>query len=419
MLWAALYFVAGDISHRINGPFFATGYIWLPAGVTMAAFMLAPARRWLVLGLGFFAAQMVLGWTEGRDPLRMLLFSVDEIGSAVVAVALVRQTRFSLEGLAFVRALLIAGAVSGAISALFGAGWFWLALDVPFWHTAQIWSAADVVGVLIVTPVLASWSRFRAMRSGGIDRADFLFGLLAFAALVVTTVMVFDGRGLSRLSLGLAYALTYIPLFLAAVVTLLWGGRGASLAVATLAVFVLMNTAQGDGPFAETAIEPGRSLLEAQLYLAVAALLTLLISTFRTSRELQHEQAALRQNDIALALAASSQLFYVLDPRSGAMRWTGDLQRVLQLAETDLSSLDAVLTHVHADDREPLRARWVRQLDGEPRPDMRFRLMLPSGTTLVAVDMSSPLLDGDESVAMIGGAWRLQMTAPGELRAAE
>ena len=37
LLWALLYFVTGDISHRINGPIAATGYIWLPAGVTVAA----------------------------------------------------------------------------------------------------------------------------------------------------------------------------------------------------------------------------------------------------------------------------------------------------------------------------------------------------------------------------------------------
>jgi hypothetical protein len=89
-----------------------------------------------------------------------------------------------------------------------------------------------------------------------------------------------------------AYALTYIPLFFVAIVALLLGGRGGSVAVALLTVLVLVNTAQGDGPFAETALYHGDSLLIAQLYLAVAALLTLLISTLRTAREQTNAQAA-------------------------------------------------------------------------------------------------------------------------------
>jgi uncharacterized MAPEG superfamily protein len=57
-----------------------------------------------------------------------------------------------------------------------------------------------------------------------------------------------------RSSLGVAYALTYIPLFFVAIVALLLGGRGGSVAVALLTVLVLVNTAQGDGPFADRAV---------------------------------------------------------------------------------------------------------------------------------------------------------------------
>ncbi|MGO4307059.1 MASE1 domain-containing protein [Cupriavidus sp. RAF12] len=407
LLWAALYFCFGYVSHQINGPFSATGYIWLPAGVTVAAFMLAPVRRWLSLGLAFLAVQMLLGWVEGRDAFRTLLFSLDEIGFAAVAVALVHLTQFSLEGLAFLRGLLLAGAISSIGGALLGAGWFWLFLDVPFWQTAKIWAAADFVGVLIVTPVFAGWARFRAVRSGGRRRGELLFGLAALAGVLLTAGVVFDGTRLSLLSLGVAYALTYIPLFFVAIVALLLGGRGGSVAVALLSALVLINTAQGDGPFAQTALHPGYSLLVAQLYLAVAALLTLLISTLRTSREQLHELAARRQNDVELALAASMQLVYNLDPHTGRLRWCGSLERVLGIPESSFATLDEVLACVHPDDRAEVRRRWLRESDGEIGGELTFRLLLPAGATTTVVDMSGPLLDGDESVALIAGAWRL------------
>lgn len=406
-LWAILYFVFGYASHQINGPFSATGYIWLPAGVTVAAFMLAPARRWLPLGLAFLAAQMLLGVVEGRDPFRMVLFSLDEIGFAALAVALVHMMRFSLEGLAFLRGVLVAAVVSSVGGAVFGAGWFWLFLDVPFWATAKVWAAADFVGVLIVTPVFAGWARFSAARSGGRRRGEFLAGIAALLAVLVTAAVVFDGTRIVQLSLDVAYALTYIPLFFVAIAALLLGGRGGSVAVALLSALVLVNTAQGDGPFADTAVYHGNSLLVAQLYLAVAALLTLLISTLRTAREQLHEAAASRQNDVELALAASGQLVYNLDPHSGRLRWSGSVEQAFGMAEPAFSTLDDVLACVHPDDRAEVRRRWLRESDGEVRGDLTFRLLLPVGATTTVVDMSGPLLDGDDSVALIAGAWRI------------
>lgn len=409
-LWAVLYFVLGYASHKINGPFAATGYIWLPAGVTMAAFMLAPMRRWPALGLVFLAAQMLLGAVEGRDAFRMLLFSLDEIGFAALAVALVHMTQFSLEGLAFLRGLLLAAVVASVGGAIFGAGWFWLFLDVPFWATAKVWAAADFVGVLIVTPVFAGWARFSAARSGGRGRGEFIFGIAALLGVLVTAGAAFDGTRIAQLSLGMAYALTYIPLFFVAIAALLLGGRGGSVAVALLATLVLVNTMQGDGPFADTAIYHGYSLLAAQIYLAVAALVTLLISTLRTAREQLHELAANRQNDVELALAASSQLVYNLDPHSGRLRWSGSVERAFGLPESAFSTLGDVLACVHPDDRAEVRRRWLHEIDGEVRDDLTFRLVLPSGAIVDVVDMSGPLLDGDDSVALIAGAWRVTVS---------
>jgi hypothetical protein len=77
-----------------------------------------------------------------------------------------------------------------------------------------------------------------------------------------------------------------------------------------------------------------------------------------------------------------------------------------------------VLARVHPDDRAQVRSRWLRESDGESRSDLRFRLQLPPGSTTTVLDMSGPLLDGDESVAVIAGAWRLQEPAQLEGRSA-
>lgn len=137
-LWGALYLVAAIVSHRLNGPIDMTGYIWLPAGVAMAAFMLRPYREWPGLGAAFAVAQLVLAAIERTNPAHAMLFVLDEAGSAALAVALVRLARVPLEGLYFVRAMLVAGAVSALLGALFGAAWFAWSQGGSFGHVLRI-----------------------------------------------------------------------------------------------------------------------------------------------------------------------------------------------------------------------------------------------------------------------------------------
>lgn len=358
ILWGVLYLVAAIVSHRLNGPIDMTGYCWLPAGVTMAAFLLRPYREWPGLGAAFAVAQLALAAIEHTNPAHAMLFVLDEAGSSALAVALVRLARVPLEGLYFLRAMLVAGAVSALLGAVFGAAWFAWSQGGAFGHVLRIWAASDFLGVLIVTPVLAAWSRFRAFRSGGADRTDFLLGLAAFVALAVSSYVIFDGNSDAKFGDGIGFALTYIPLFFAVVVALLWGGRGGSVAVLLLTLVALTQTAEGDGPFAVLDRNYGQSLLEAQLYLGIAALLVLLVSALKTTREQLHEQSAQWQNRVELALAAAGQLVYTIDPASGRIDWGGDSALMFGHDAATMASVDTVLQLVHPDDREALRARW-------------------------------------------------------------
>ena len=135
VLWAIVYFLFGFLSHALNGPFVASGHIWLPAGITVGALLLTPTKRWPALLLALTVAQILLGLTEHRDVFRMVLFSLDEIGVAAIAVWLVRRAPFPMEGLYFLRGLLMVGIGASLVSALFGAAWFALTQDMSFWQT--------------------------------------------------------------------------------------------------------------------------------------------------------------------------------------------------------------------------------------------------------------------------------------------
>jgi PAS domain-containing protein len=324
--------------------------------------------------------------------------------------------RVPLEGLYFVRAMLVAGAFSALLGALFGAAWFAWSQGGSFGHVLRIWAASDFLGVLIVTPVLAAWSRFRAFRSGGTDHTDFLLGLAAFIALALSAYLIFDGNSITKFGDGIGFALTYVPLFFAVVVALLWGGRGGSVAVLLLALVALTQTAEGDGPFAVLDHHYGQSLLEAQLYLGIAALLVLLVSALKTTREQLHEQSAQWQNRVELALAASGQLVYTIDPASGRIEWGGDVALVFGHDAASMASISTVLQLVHPDDRDALRARWLGAapldaLDDEAaRPARRqtLRITARDGTLHAVVDTGGPLTDAVGNTALVAGTWSVE-----------
>ncbi|MFM0736071.1 MASE1 domain-containing protein [Paraburkholderia xenovorans] len=412
LFWALLYLASGYASHQLNGPVDMTGYIWLPAGVTMAAFMLRPVRYWGVLAIGFALAQLLLSVIERSGYVDALLFAVNEIGCSALAVYIVQRARFSLEGLFFLRGLLAAAALASLLGAIGGGAWFAFVDHASFWRVGAIWAASDFIGIVLVTPVLASWSRFRAHRSGQNELADFLIGLAAFAVMVLIALISFDQdrAGAHDLGIGVVFALTYIPLFCAVVVTLMWGGKGGSFAVLVLALIVSVLMARGHGPFSMVDAHRGRSLLEAQIYLAVASLLVLTISALKTTRDELHDRAAVSQNNMTLALAGASQLSYVLDTSRDRIEWSGDLQRAFGTGSNAeaLASVRNVLERLHPDDRARLRSHWQAETDGERPASLPLRVNLPDGEVMTVIDTSASLAHADVGVAVIAGVWQLQ-----------
>lgn len=411
LAWALTYFVMGYFSYRLNGSFVATGYLWLPAGVTVGSLMLTRTERWWPLLVLLFAAQLLLGGIADRELWRMALLAIDEIGVAAIAVWLVRRAPFPMEGLYFVRALLMVGVGASVVSGLFGALWFSATQHLPFWPTLRVWALSDLVGILIVTPVLAGWSRFRAVRSGGIERTEFLLGLASFIGVVVTTYLAFDSE-IDRILFDINFATTYVPLFFVALVTILWGGRGGSLAVATLALMAFVYNSLGHGPFAELVqLHSSNALLELQVYLAVASVLSLLISTLKTTREQLHEDASRWRSEVELALTVSRQLVYCIDPVRGNVTWSGDVKGILGIDESELATLDQILARVHPLDQARLRQRWLDDDSDDARSGMMFRLLLPAGKVSQVTDMSRSMLDPDDSLTIIAGAWHFMSDA--------
>src|SRR3954452_2418964 len=302
-LVAVAYYLAGRIGLELaylNG---AVAAIWPPAGLGLAVLFLYGLRLWpgIVIGdlwLGDYSTPLgtVLGQTVGNTL------------ALVVAAALLRRLtggRATLDRVFDVLALVGCALVAAVVSAAFGPLSLRLGDVISADELASVfrtWTLGDAAGVLVVAPALLTWA---AAGIGDFRRRDLVEGVIVIIALVV----------LVELPPQRDVPYIVFPVLLWA--ALRFGPRGAATATLVVCSLAVWNTAQNDGPFVRASLTT--SLLSTQLFIATAALTSLLLAAvtaerpraaraLRAAEEAQRalagEQAALRR--VATVVAAET-----------------------------------------------------------------------------------------------------------------
>ena len=269
---AVLYRGVAEIGYALNfaGPVAAIA--WLPVGVGIAFLYLAGLRYWPGVLIGDLLANDYVALPLG-SALGQTFGNVLEVLAATVLLRRLVPGRDPLGNVAGIGRMLFAIGVGTGVSAVVGP----IALllgdviqgdELPrVWRT---WWLGDASGVLIVLPLALAWATPL--------RGDWWRRRSLETVLVLAIV-----AGISGLALRYSEPLTYLvfpPLIWAA---LRLGPRGATLAVGLAAGFAIWETTRQVGPFAFQSIT--NSILATQLYLAVAALSTLLLAAVVCERE--------------------------------------------------------------------------------------------------------------------------------------
>ena len=364
---AVAYYLAGRIGLELaylNG---AVAALWPPAGLGLAVLFLYGLRLWpgIVIGdlwLGDYSTPLgtVLGQTVGNT------FAL------VVAAALLRRLtggRAALDRVFDVLALVGCALVAAVVSAAFGPMALRLGDVISADELGSVfrtWTLGDAAGVLVVAPALLTWAS-----SGveGLRRRDLVEGVIVIVALVV----------LAELPSQRDVPYIVFPVLLWA--ALRFGPRGAATAILVVCSIAVWNTAQNDGPFVRESLTD--SLLSTQLFIATAALTSLLLAavtaertratraleaTEETQRALADEQAALRR--VATLVASEAP------PSRVFAQVTEEVGRLLGLPGASVMQFDGV-------NSARVVGGWSE--DG--------RLLFPVGATLE--------LDGDTVVAKV------------------
>src|SRR5438046_9212097 len=246
--------------------------LWLPVGVGIAFLYLGGLRYWPGVLIGDLLANNYMALPVG-SAIGQTCGNVLEVLLATVLLRRLVRRGSPLDSVAGVGWLVLAIAVGtalsatlGALSLLFGNVITWQSLP-RVWRT---WWLGDSSGALIVVPLALAWYRplvRRWKRRRGLE-----------AAVMVGTVIA-----LAEFATRSHRPLTYLVFPALIWAGLRFGQRGATLAVGLTALFTVWNTIHYVGPFHFESIS--RSVLSAQLFIAVAALTTLSLAAVLSERD--------------------------------------------------------------------------------------------------------------------------------------
>jgi signal transduction histidine kinase len=266
------YWAAAKVGYELEfaGP--VAAIVWLPVGVGIAFLYLGG----LSVLPGIIVGDLIVN-DYGALPLGSALGqSIGNILEMVVATLLLRRFARgsspldSVVGLAgMVAAIAIGTAVSATIGplSLFAGGVVSGDALAEVWRT---WWLGDATGALVIVPLALAWW---PLRRGVWDSQRLPEGVA-----MLTSVVLLAELG-SRTDAPLAY-LVFPALIWAA---LRFRQRGATLAVFVACGVMVWNTTHYSGPFHFDSVT--RSVLNAQLFIAVAALSTLCLAAVVAERE--------------------------------------------------------------------------------------------------------------------------------------
>lgn len=385
--------------------------VWLASGVVVGLLLALRRGWWPAVFAGGFIGATLFSLHLGTSFVVALGYGAIEVIAAGAAIALAARLvplPLRLDRGRDLAALIFAGALPLAlVGAFLAALWHLADADGGALAVFRVWFVSNVLGTLLVAPVVIAWAQVRIRRSGGMPMPTFLGGALACVLFILTVWLLFDAAPGTRFEGARGQTLTYVPILFVAVVALLWGAPGATLAAFAGAVIALLNTAQHEGPFAFTQGSLAEAEFEVQAYALAIALTGLLIAILAAGQRRAARDVREWRTRFAAAIAAHRLVAYEWDPATGHLVVTGDSGELMGVPAQRLATLADWLSYVAADDRDRVATRFDERVRGHGEADRLTYLLHSGSATLAATDEARAIRDHDGALHRIVGFVRI------------
>jgi PAS domain S-box-containing protein len=383
LLLAGAYYGAAKLGLRLaylNG---AVTALWPPVGVGIAALVLFGPRLWP----GIVIADLLVA-DYGTPAGTILGQTVGNTLEVVVAAVLLRRlfgSRLGLTRLVEVFGLLACCAVGTLVSACFGPASLRLGGVIDANELGKVWRTwwlSDLSGALIVTPFLLTWAAARPRR---LSRPE----ALEAAVLVIALVLLVELPNQRDVPYVVFPALIWAALR--------FGPIGASSALLLVASLTVWNTAHNAGPFVRESVTD--SLLSTQLFLATAALTSLILAAVTAERGRAGEALRANEERLRSVVASMAEGLLVRDRDGVITECNAAAERITGMPRERLCGhrpAEVLPTAVDPGGHEITGARLLGEAalrGGGPESPVVARLRRPDGSDAWVSVSSGPVLD--------------------------
>jgi len=351
LLVALSYVLTGSLGlefYPANG--FAT-LIWPPSAISIVAIVLWGPGVWPAIYVGALLTNLI---ASAPFPVAAGI-ALGNAAEALVAFLLLRRFGFDrrLGDVRSALTLILSGALGGAISASIGVSNLRLGgvvLPGQSVETWLVWWFGDLASIVILAPLLfLARGAPRIIREWNAVEFGLLGALSALLLLVLFSGVVFPS--------DVPYPTMFVLFPCVIWAALRFGTLGSALTIGSIALVAIFATVSGIGPY--TGVEPHRSILILQLFIAVGAITGLIVGADSEQRHRVETALRARSTDLEqtkawlrTALEAGNISVWEWDLKTGeVLRTDGRIGLFGGRQPVNRWDYDQFMSVVHWDDR--------------------------------------------------------------------
>ncbi len=398
------YFALAWLSTHLTPRTGDIAYLWPAGGFVLALLLVAPRRLWLAFALSALLGDIVHAQMVSHSLPLSLAYSGVYFSVLLGTSAILRRTAGAPLRLDSIRKLgqyvLIAPIAGNFFAACLGSA-------ISYWsgqsylESLRVWWVSDALSMLLITPFVIAWSDFKLWEFRRLTPRGFAEGAVCGTGLVLMSHWAFGSPPQPN---GATAPLTHFLIPFLVWSALRFGVRGQSTAVMIVCVISVWDTMRGLGPFSAAFVRPDLSVLYLQIFIMVAAGMTLVGSVVMKERRSAQRAADEWRLRYEAAMVSSGNLVYDANLARQQVVWGGDMYEVLGFAPEQIASTSDWMARVHPDDRETIlrQVRGVRP--GQERAySLEYRVQGRDGAYIEVEDTGRVINTGKSGASRIIG----------------